>query len=79
MLQETVYRGCRVGIKVSHDGPHMVIETTVTGSRASPFVRMESKTIAVGITEDLAREVALATGVRWIDAILPLAPSARKA
>jgi len=45
----------------------MIVETTVTGSRASLFVRMEAKSIATGITEDLAREVAFATGVQWID------------
>ncbi len=50
----------------------MIVETTVMGSRASPFVRMESETIAAGIAEDLAREVAFAMGPRWID-VAPLA------
>ncbi len=40
--------------------------------RESPYARKESKTIAFGIFQNLARDVALAMGVQWIDVILPL-------
>jgi hypothetical protein len=70
-VAETSYRGRRIAIAVEHDRLHLVVTALVTGSQDSPFLRMESTVTAVGITADLAREVAMATAVRWIDAILP--------
>lgn len=70
-MPETTYRGCRVSISVERDGPHLVVTALVTGSTDSPFLRMESKVTTVGISPDMAREVAMATAVRWVDAILP--------
>lgn len=71
-MTETSYRGCGVTIKVSMDGPHTIVETRVTGSRTCPLARLDSKSVAFGITEETANEVAFATAVRWIDAIVPL-------
>jgi len=70
-MRATTCRGCRVAIGVEHEGPHLVVMTLDTGSVDSPFLRMESKVTTIGISEDMAREVAMATGVRWIDATLP--------
>lgn len=70
-MAETSYRGCRIAIAVEHDELHLVVTALVTGSQDSPFLRLESTVTTVGITADLAREFAMATTVRWIEAILP--------
>jgi hypothetical protein len=38
---------------------------------AGPECRSPSSATTIGVSEDRAREVALATAVRWVDAILP--------